>query len=208
MDTDRLTSDELVGALDALDVPFLVGGIQDEAARALTPAELMEGLAQSPEARVRSALIPLLLRHPEFAEAALLAAGHLQPPARYTLELSYTAALLLQRKYAERLSHLLGVQPDLPDLFSKPLGIELPEDGEVSLQRLGQRHAQLTGLDLNWIATYEHAAKRLIKHFENRERWAQREQAIQEAAPRAGQFDLEPKRMQKNLHIVRQMLKS
>jgi hypothetical protein len=140
------TPDELVGALDALDVPFPVGGIQDDAARALAPAELMEGLAQSSEARVRSAIIPLLLRHPEFAEAARLAAGHLQPPARYTLKLFYTAALLLQRKYAERLSHLPGVQVDLPDLFGKPLEIELSEESEQSFQRLGQRHAQLTGL--------------------------------------------------------------
>jgi hypothetical protein len=172
-----LTPDELVGALDALDVPFLRGGVQDDAARALTPAGLMEGLVQSPEARVRSALIPLLLRHPEFAASAQIAAANLQPPARHTLELFYTAALLLQRKYTERLSHLLGAQPTLPDLFGKLLGIELSDDIEVSLQRLGQRHAQVTGLDLNWIATYEHAAARLIKHLENRERWTQSEQA-------------------------------
>lgn len=172
-----LTADELVGALDALDVPFLRGGVQDDAARALTPARLMEGLVQSPEARVRSALIPLLLRHPEFAEGARLAASRLSGQAHYTLACLYTAAVLLQREYAERLSVLLGVQRSLPDLFSKFLGIELSEDSNASLQRLGRRHGQLIGPDLNWIATYKHAADRLVRHLENRERWAHREQA-------------------------------
>lgn len=173
----HVSPDELVGALDALDVPFLTGGIQNDVARALTPAEIMEGLAQSPEARVRSALIPLLLRHPEFSDAARLAAAHLPPPSRHTLELFYTAAVLHQRKRGERLRRLLGSQPTLPDLFGRLLGIELSDGAEESLRRLAQRHAELSGLELNWIATYEHATERLIKHFENRERWAQIERA-------------------------------
>ena len=171
-----LTPDELVGALDALDVPFLVGGVQNATASALAPAELFAGLAQSSEARVRSAIIPLLLRHPELADAARTAAARLPDDSRQTLELFYTAALLLQRKYAERLAPLFGAQPVLPDLFSKSLGLRLTQDPAESLQRLAKRHAQLTGLDLNWIATYEHAAERLIKHFENQERWAHSDQ--------------------------------
>jgi hypothetical protein len=162
------TSDELVGALDALDVPFLVGGIQDEAARALTPAELMEGLAQSPEARVRSAIIPLLLRHPEFAEAALLAAGHLQPPARYTLELFYTAALLLERKYRDRLARLSRPHTPLSDLFSAALDVSLSGNIEQSLARLSERHSELLGLHLNWTGGYKHAALSWLEYIELR----------------------------------------
>ncbi len=168
------SDDELVGALDALDVPFLMGGVQNRASATLTPAALMQGLVQSPEARVRSALIPLLLRHPEFAaEARLAAAQPLSQPERDTLQTFYTAALLLQRKYRDRLEPLFGVQPPLPDLFSARLRVDISGDPDESLQRLAQRHAQLTGLELNWLATFEHAAERLIKYSEKRKRWAQ-----------------------------------
>src|SRR5262245_43754863 len=95
--------DELVGALDALDVPFLMNGVQNENALTITPAELLQGLAQSLDARVRSAIIPLLLRHPEFAHEARVAAPRVQGQPQYALECFYTAAMLLQRKYAERL---------------------------------------------------------------------------------------------------------
>ncbi len=135
----------------------------------------MEGLAQSSEARIRSALIPLLLRHPELHGYARLAAANL-PPARHTLGLYYTAAALLQEKYRERLVSLFGAQPRLPDLFSHELDLVLSDNVEESLARLAGRHAQLTRLELNWIATYKHAAERLIDYSEKKRRWAHRSQ--------------------------------
>ncbi len=169
------SGEELVSALDALDVPFLVGGAPS-ATRKLSPTDLMVGLAQSPEARVRSALVPLLLRRPELAQEARLAATRLQPSARHTLELFYTAAMLLRRKYSRQLNNLFGAQPILPDLFGQTLGLSLPNDPDESLQLLARRHAQLTGLDLNWIATYEHAVERLIRYAEKRQKWDRRTQ--------------------------------
>ncbi len=161
-----ILDDELVGALDALDVPFLTGGIQNDPARALSPAALMAGLAQSEDARVRSAIIPLLLRHPELANEARVAAARLDGEARATLQLFYTAALLLQKKYAGRLQNLFGVQGELPDLFSRELSLEVRDDVRQSLVQVGERNAKATGLELNWVGTYEHAARTWLEYLE------------------------------------------
>lgn len=160
------SADELVGALDALDVPFLMGGVQNDTARALPPSVLFQGLASASEARVRSAIIPLLLRHPELAKEAQSASARLSGQPRNTLRLFYTAALLLQRKYALRLARLFGAQDALPELFGQTLRIEVTDDVEASLARVGARHAELRGLKLNWVVTYEHAACTFIKYME------------------------------------------
>ena len=69
----QVTKDELVGALDALDVPYLRGGVRNDVALALAPHELITGFAQSNKARLCYAIIPLLLRHPELAQEAKIA---------------------------------------------------------------------------------------------------------------------------------------
>ena len=169
----HLSPDELISALDTLDVPFLAGDEQSAVPPSLTPVELLTALAQAREARLRSAIIPTLLRHPEFAPHARTAATRLSSLPRVTLQCFYTAALLLQRKYVARLKQLLGAQPSLPDWFSADLGISLSENETTLLSELSKRHAALTGLPINWAGTYEHAAERLIKRLENQARWAQ-----------------------------------
>lgn len=165
------TADELVGALDARGVPFLTGGVQSARALALTPTELLLGLARDQDARVRLAVIPLLLRHPEFAAQAQEAAARLSGDARRTFELFYTAARLLQQKYSAPLDDLLGTQPSLPDLFSGELGLVLSSDVEAARRQLAERHAALLGLSANWAGTYEHAAKKFIRFLELRAQW-------------------------------------
>lgn len=68
IDLVQLSPNQLVAELNRLDVYFL----QDETAPVMTapmpPATLIMQLATSDEARLRLALIPLLLRHPEFAD--------------------------------------------------------------------------------------------------------------------------------------------
>ncbi len=164
-----VTADEILGALDALDVKFLSGGAQTKNANAVTPTELIECLAQASEARMQSALIPLLLRHPEFAQDAYIAATHLEGEPLYTLALFYTAAMLLQKKYAARLERLFGAQITLRDLFSENLEIELGEDLMQALARVGNRHAELRGLNMNWTGGYEHAARTWLEYVELRE---------------------------------------
>lgn len=167
-----ITPSELVGALDALDVPFLAGGAPTK----LLPAELIQGLARAPEARLRAAIIPLVLRHPEYATDVRAADQALSDLARVTCECFYTAAVLLQRKYHERLARVFGAQPRLPDWFSVVLGITFSSDVDASLRALGERHAAFTGLPINWCGTYQHAAERLIRYCEVEAKWNQQPQ--------------------------------
>ncbi len=155
----------LASALDAYDVPFLFGGTTYPRA-AVLPRELLIGLATAPEARLRAAIIPLLLRHPEFADAARAAAQELEPLPRQTLQCFYTAAMLLQRKYALRLGHLLATLHDLPDFFSRDLNVMLGAEIENALRAVGRRHAAFAGHAVNWVGTYEHAAQHFMKHLE------------------------------------------
>ena len=167
-----LTANELVGALDALDVHFLTGGEVSPRVHSLTPADLLAQLAAQSDARLRLAIIPLLLRRPELALAAQTAAEQLTGQPRWTLKLYYTAAVLLQRRHQNLLARLLGPQPQLVDLFGAELGISLAGDPQDSLRRLGERHTALTGLSINWAGAYDHAARRLIKRLEHEAAWA------------------------------------
>jgi hypothetical protein len=90
---------------------------------------------------------------------------------RLVLKLFYTAAMLLQQRYRRALEQLMGAQPLLPNQFGSELGISIASDPWESLQRLGKRHAALTGLSINWVGAYEHAARRLIKRLECEARW-------------------------------------
>ncbi|MCL4506203.1 MAG: hypothetical protein M1434_10065 [Chloroflexi bacterium] len=97
------TPDELVGALDALGVHFLSGGDSSPRARSLAPAELLAQLAAQPDARLRLAIIPLLLCRPEFASAAPTALEQLTEQRRQTFKLYYTAAAECVNDYATTL---------------------------------------------------------------------------------------------------------
>lgn len=165
------SADELVAALNAYDVHFVSGG-SIPASREYTPSRLLTELAQSEDARIRLAVIAILLRRPEFAMSLPSALQNLPPALQQVLKLYYTAAMLLQDEYRIKLERLLGAQPALPDFFSAELGVT--RDGEVHdrLRQLGNQHARLSGLTINWTGTYEHAAKRLISRLEHEATWA------------------------------------
>lgn len=169
--TSVSSTDELVGALDARGVPFLTGGMQSPRALALTPDELLLGLARDTDARVQLAVIPLLLVHPEYAEVVPAVASQLEGSNQLTFRFYYTAAYFLQRKYWGELSQVIGKHQMLPDLFSFLLAIQETEP-DAALVALGKRHQTLSGEPFNWRGTYEHAAKRLLKHLELRQTWA------------------------------------
>lgn len=161
-----LTDDQLVSELWARDVRFLMGK-QLTPKPLLDPAHLIASLAQSGDARVRLSLIPLFLRHPEFANAVKSADDLLaHQSSQLVLRFYYTAAVLLQRKNVERLEKIFGQQTHIPDLFSHKLGITLQEKPDQALAQLAEHHQILSGRFINWLATYEHGAERLIKHVE------------------------------------------
>ena len=68
--SDReITPLELVDAFNTLGVCFLSGG--SGVSRSFPSAALLAALASSAESRLRMALIPLLLAHPELAVSVL-----------------------------------------------------------------------------------------------------------------------------------------
>jgi hypothetical protein len=108
----------LAATLAQLDVPFLRTQAATKPLR-LEPAGLVAALAQHPLPRVRVALIPLFLRHPEFAKHVEKLVSILSPPAEMTLCHFYTAAVYLQRLWQGQLELYLGVFPLLPDYFGQ-----------------------------------------------------------------------------------------
>lgn len=150
--TSSVTSEQLTGALNLLGVRFLMGEQSTDQTLHKQPARLLAALAQSSEARLRLALIPLLLEHPEFSAYAWAAADLLPPPARLTLQCYYTAAFCLQRILA-------APGKPLPDLFSGELNLNLGDNPEENLSALAKRHRELSGAPINWLGTYQHAAQ-------------------------------------------------
>jgi hypothetical protein len=161
-----ISDDDLVSELWARDVRFLMGK-QENLSPLLSPSSLIASLAQSENARVRLALIPLFLRHPEFSNEVKKADNLLSSEiSKLFLRFYYTAAIILQRKYQERINNILGEQIKLPDLYSNALGISLEENPEKDLVHLGKQHQILSGHIINWIGTYEHGAGNWLKYME------------------------------------------
>jgi hypothetical protein len=144
------TGDQLMNALHALGVKFLMGGEGSDASLHKQPARLIAGLAQSNEARLRLSLIPLFLECPEYASHVREVMTKLDPQATLTLQCYYSVAVWLAKKY-----HLQD--RSLPDFFSKDLNLTPVDDPDENLRALAKRHKELSGSYVNWLATYQHA---------------------------------------------------
>lgn len=186
-----MTGADLAQALAALDVPFIAGAPRQQVARPPQPAVLLASLAASDEARLRLALIPLLLRRPEFARHARAALRLMPPEAVMCFKFYYTTAVRLQEKHRCRLETVLGQVALLPDLFSAELGLAEQTDSDEALRALAMRQRDLTGRTINWLGTYEHGANCLLQALE-----------------RAGEFSLSRAELQDHLRAVEQQLSS
>ncbi len=163
--------DQLVAELELLGIHYLSRLTCYQASEVRAPDTLLADMVQQPSARVRQAVIAVLLMHPDYAQAVPDALQQLPPPAQLTLHLLYTAATLLQRKCADQLRPLLARRWQwqwLPDLFSAE--IDLPSSGSVDqkLVALGQRHRHLTGAVVNWTGTYQNVVQHLVPSRELR----------------------------------------
>jgi len=98
-----VTGERLANSLQALGIKFIMGGESSGETLQQEPINLISGLAASNEARLRLALIPLFLEHPEFARHVRAAAQKLNASARITLQCYYSAAIWLQQEYRSRL---------------------------------------------------------------------------------------------------------
>lgn len=168
--------ERIIATLDALGVSYLSrrGPLQDAVCCGdQHPESLLAAMACPSSARVRAAIVSLLLARPEYQIGALPACVALAPMDRATLMLFYTAAVLLQRLHESELrAHHGGAWHPLPDLFSGTLAVSLYEPPERALQDLARRHTRLTGSDLNWEGTYRDAAARLLRQWRLDARWS------------------------------------
>ena len=138
------------------------------------PEVLLADLVQQPSARVRAAVIAVLLSHPEYAEAVPAALERLRPRDRLTFQSFYMAAVLLQQEYANRLrSFLMARWRWLPELFSAELGLSGEGTPRERLILLGHVHRHRTQATVNWAGTYEHVVRQLLRHWELEIQWNQ-----------------------------------
>ena len=163
-------TNQLISELHALGLHFVIANQSLSISRRLAPATLLAGLAQQTDGRMEMALIALFLYQPTFAEAVHEALEKLDETSQVNLKLFYTAAMLLQQIHAERLRPLCTWQP-LPDLFSFELGIAQSGEPKMRLRQLAKRHRALSGWAVNWLGTYQYAAKRLITRLEKESAW-------------------------------------
>ena len=167
-----VSSDQLASALDRLGIHFLTNSTPTDLVESLDPVTLIAGLAGSSEARLRQALIPLLLWRPDLAHDAARVDPLLDDRPRIFLHYYYTAAMLLQMQHGFRLRALGAGAEVLPDLFSSRIGLPVTGDPDQRLERLANLQAKLTGENINWLGTYHHSASSFIKHLEWEIAWS------------------------------------
>lgn len=167
-----LKDEHLVAELDALGVHVLWRLAPVDKAGDMDPTMLLASLAASKEARVRLAIIPLLLHRPDFAVYVRQASESVSDDVQLVLMCYYAAARYLQWKHRSELTRLDGPGTPLPDLFSAELGLKDVTDPDAGLADLARRHATLSGEAINWLGTYRHAAERWLTRLERERAWA------------------------------------
>jgi len=172
--SEIMTEEEkLVAELELLGVRYLSRQTTYQAHARRDPATLLADLIRQPSARVRGAMIAVLLAHPVFAEVIPSALERLEVAEQLTLKLFYMAAVLIQQKHAERFRRFVASNWRwLPDLFSGELGLPFTGPPDDRLAALGHAHARLTNTVLNWRGTYESVAEHLLRRWELERRWS------------------------------------
>lgn len=167
--------ERLVAELELLGISYLSRHTSHRAERVRPPDVLLTDLVRQPSARVRAAVIAVLLAHPDYAEAVPAALERTEPPEHRTLQLFYTAAVLLQQEYAERLRPFVAGQR-LSDRFTADLGLSDAASPRERLAALGRQHRQQTQAYVNWVGTYENVVRCLVRSWELEIQWNQKPQ--------------------------------
>ena len=121
-------------------------GTSERAERVRPPPALLADLVREPSGRVRAAVIAVLLARPHYAEAISDALERLSPMERQTLLFLYTAAHLLQQRYAARSRPHVAWRP-LPDRFAVDLNMPPTATALERLAALGDCHSRVAGCD-------------------------------------------------------------
>ena len=167
-----LPANQLIGELNRRGVKFVVGASDPKINNFISTIELLAGLAAHNDARIRLALIPVLLQHPEYGKDVPHALELLNDSRKLTFKLYYTAAHLLQLTYHHQLQDFLGTYQVLPDYFSEELNIPKEGTSQDRLRQLAKSHREITNMSVNWFGTYQHAAKRVLTRMQKEREWA------------------------------------
>ena len=177
MRVESVTLDEeecLVAELECLGIRYLSRQTAFRAEKIRLPADLLADLIRQPSARVREAVIAVLLAYPEYAEAVPDALQRLSPVEQTTLRFFYTASVLLQQQFFDELQTFVSDRwQTLPDLFSDDLGLPTAGEPRERLAKLGQAHRHRANPAVNWTGTYENVARKLVRARELEQQWKQ-----------------------------------
>jgi hypothetical protein len=174
LSSGEIKEEQIVAELALLGVTYLSRLTGDKAASSRDACQMFVDLVHQPSSRVRTAVIALLLEHPEFAEVIPSAVNRLRATNRTVLKLFYTAAVYLQYKYADLLQEIQGKEIFwLPDLYSSELGIPIDISIDERLKELGLRQQTMTGKIANWNGTYDNVARHFIRHRQLEIQWNQ-----------------------------------
>jgi hypothetical protein len=163
--------ERIVAELGLLGIRYLSRRTSARVEGVRPPDALLADLVRQPSARVRAAVIAVLLAHPEYAAAVPVALEKLAPAERLTLQLFYTAAVLLQQEHTERLLRFVASR-QIPDRFSAELGLPESASPPEQLSALGQQHKRRTHTHVNWTGTYESVAHHLLRSWELEAQWS------------------------------------
>ncbi|OGO33324.1 MAG: hypothetical protein A2Z16_11625 [Chloroflexi bacterium RBG_16_54_18] len=167
-----MDADQLIAQLNNLGLRYLIGEKIVVNEEVVSPDRLLAALSGHPDARIRHALIALLLFRPDFSDFANNAIEHLTEDEKFRFKFQYTAAMLLQQIHTTRLRQYVNNWIYIPDRFS--MYLQLPETGTPweRLQKLAELQRNESGLTVNWAGTYNNIAERLITRFESELAWA------------------------------------
>ncbi len=168
----QMAEEQIVAELALLGVNYLSQAASIQVDYPRPGDQLLADLVRQPSSRVRTAVIALLLEHPEYATFMSEAIIKLHGRNRMVLKLFYIAAVFLQKKYYSVLTEIQGQAFQwLSDDYSIELGIPSGLQPEEGLEVLGRRHQKLTGMAINWAGTYDNAARHLLRQKKLEQGW-------------------------------------
>jgi hypothetical protein len=170
----------LITHLRTWGISYLTGGLPAQPSTesldlAAAPIFLLR-LTRCPNARVRDAVISLLLLHPELAGALLSALPQSAPQEAEQLSVLILATLYLQRLWWDRLTLALGHPPAVPEESFAALwrARHLPSPaafcGRWGLLALERAEQQRTGLPLTFTGDWQNQLSHLLHQEEAKHR--------------------------------------
>jgi hypothetical protein len=159
-----MKEDRIVAELSHLGVTYLSRISDTVSTVPMEYIQLLAEIVRQPSSRVRSSIIAVLLIHPELAGYIPHSIESLRGKNRSTLKLFYTAAVYLQKEHEPEFSQIQGNKfSRLPDYFGQEFGLSVQLDPDFALIQLAKKHQQITGMQINWMGTYQHVLEHIFQ---------------------------------------------